>query len=1198
MENFKSFGQKMVVPFFPGFTAITGPNGSGKSNIVDAILFVLGPKSSKVMRAGRLTDLIFNGGKKQKNPSKYCKVSLVFDNRLRKMAVDADEVLLTRVIKRAPLKDNPDNYYSYYYINDHAASYTEFIDLLTHARISGEGYNIVKQGDVTSLVEMGSVDRRKIIDEIAGISTFDEDITKAEKEREDVDKNLERIDIILNEIGTQIRQLKKDRDAAFAYKELKDKLYETKAMVAAKKKQEVETQIAEVNKQIISYETEQKKFDDAKKKLQDDHAKVLADLRDIEQKIADAGGEEAGELKTKIDALRAEAIKIEERVNYSTDEIAERKQELGALEHSFEEIAAELAELATQDTELAGKIQETEAARKTTDDALNTLRTEVAQSDDLSMDLTRELVKMREEYTEKQGQVHELSLKKDRLHQNMDALDHQIAELQETKSTYEFELKDIDWQAQELAKGKQESGKKLKDLEAQLLKKKRRECELSEQITDLEQAITKLQREQARLQAERDAAQSVQGHYNQAVNAILTARDAKELSGIRGTIAELAHVEDQFRLALEIAAGPRMQAVVVTDDAAAADAIDYLRKKKLGRATFLPLNKMIIGKPRAQALMAVKDEHAHGFAFDLVKYNSEYKGAFWYVFGDTIIVDSLSDARRLMGGVRLVDMKGDLIEASGAMIGGSAPSEKISFGTSDQHMLDELTEKLRIAIDHQEEIHTELATVRKELTDLEGTLRDSRTQGDSETQLKNLDVRKKEYIGKLDVLHKDLEGRLKEKGGLTVEDSQLASSLSDLQQRLTELDANKEEKGKRLLKSTKKEVAQEIRSLEKTLSQQQENLLSLKSEAETLQKKKELLDARNQELSDKRTSITDAVATFKTSLDELRASKAKASDDLKTLMTVEEKMAGATKELSGKRDSLYRKSVSLENELDALTTKTESYADLIARSQYRLPTLESAVKELDSEITLYHIELTTQKYPALETMKETLLSIEQKMQALEPVNMRALEEYEHQAERKKKFDDDIKRLNDQKKNLMSLVGEITTKKKEQFFEVFNEVNRNFKDIYGQLSEGGEAELVLESEEAVFDGGLTIKARPRGKKVLRLAALSGGEKSIASLGFIFAIQQYDPSPFYVLDEIDMFLDGVNAEVVSRMIKKRAEHSQFISVSLRKIALKEADFLYGVTMHDNGISEMIGNIDPESVGPKGEITVHQEVETLGS
>ena len=151
MENFKSFGKKLTVPFFPGFTAITGPNGAGKSNIADAILFVLGPKSSKVMRAGRLSDLIFNGGKKHKNPAKFCKVSLVFDNKKRRMPVDSNEVILTRMIKRAPLKNDPNNYYSKFYINDRAASYSDFENVLFHARMSGDGYNIVKQGDVTSL---------------------------------------------------------------------------------------------------------------------------------------------------------------------------------------------------------------------------------------------------------------------------------------------------------------------------------------------------------------------------------------------------------------------------------------------------------------------------------------------------------------------------------------------------------------------------------------------------------------------------------------------------------------------------------------------------------------------------------------------------------------------------------------------------------------------------------------------------------------------------------------------------------------------------------------------------------------------------------------------------------------------------------------------------------------------------------------
>jgi chromosome segregation protein len=1199
MENFKSFGHKLTVPFYPGFTAITGPNGSGKSNIVDAILFVLGPKSSKVMRAGRLTDLIFNGGKNRKNPSKYCKVSLVFDNTQHKMPITADEVTLTRMIKRAPLKDNPDNYYSYFYVNDRAASYTEFIELLTHARISGEGYNIIKQGDVTSLVEMGSVDRRKIIDSIAGISTFDEDIEKAEKERGDVDKNLEHIDIILHEITSQIRQLKKDRDAAYRYKELKDKLYETKAMIALKKKQEIESQILEINKQIESYETEQKKFEEQKDHLKTQYVELQQKLDEVEKKIGDAGGDEAQGIKEKIDTLRSETIKIDERINYSNDEVTEKKKEKEQLEASLQDITRELDEYTTQKNELSTKIQELESTRKTKEDELGRLREEIAQSDDTSMDITRELVKMREQYDKKQTEKHDYELTRDRLKEKLDALDVQIAELQETKSTYAFELKDIDWQVGELQKGKQESSKKIKEAEKQLFEKKKRESEITEQLADLEKAVIRLQREQSKLQAERYAAQSVGAKYNSAVESILAARNSGELTGVRGTIAELAQVDEKYMVPLEIAAGPRMQAVVVQDDAAAAEAIGYLQKKKLGRATFLPINKMIVGKPRAQSLMTIKDESSLGFAIDLIRFDPEYRGAFWYVFGDTVIVNTLSDARRLMGGVRLVDMKGDLIEASGAMVGGSVPSERLSFGSADQRMLDEVTRKLHAAVQSQDQLSEELAQLKKDIGELENAFRSLKGETDAVTNTKDLELRKKEYIGKLDILTKDLEGKLKEKQAVEQESQAVLATLSECEKRLSELDALKEEKGKHLLKSTKKEVAQALRALEKTVSELQENSLRFHSDQQTIETKIELLTDRKTELSTKITAIDAEVESLKQIIQELKDHRAKSQDELKTLMTVEQTMSGKTRELALERDRLYKKTVGIENEMETFTTKTESYLDLIARAKYRLPTLDDSIKELDQEIALYHVEIKTTKLPALESLKETILSVEQTMQQLEPVNMRALEEYEHQMERKKKFDEDVDHLNNQKKNLVKLVAEITSKKKERFFEVYDEINKNFKEIYGQLSEGGEAEFLLENEQNVFDGGLTIKARPQGKKVLRLAALSGGEKSIASLAFIFSIQQYDPSPFYVLDEIDMFLDGVNAEIVSRMIKNRAQHSQFISVSLRKIALKEANYLYGVTMHDSGISEMIGNIDPDSVGPKGEIRTNvQEVPPYGA
>ena len=1189
MENFKSFGKKLTVPFFPGFTAITGPNGSGKSNIADAILFVLGPKSSKVMRAGRLTDLIFNGGKKHKNPAKYCKVSLVFDNKARKMPVDSNEVVLTRMIKRAPLKNDPNNYYSKFYINDKGATYSDFVNVLLHARMSGDGYNIVKQGDVTSLIEMGNVDRRRLIDDIAGISNFDNDIKKAEKEEGEVDGNLERIRIILNEISGQIRQLKNDRDEAFRYKELKDQLYETKAKIALKKKQDVEAQMAEIGKQIESYEKEKGKFDEQSNKLKTQFAEAQKELEKIEKQIGDVGGDEVKELKEKIDNIRSEEIKVEERINYCNDEIQESQNEQTNLNANLEAVQTELDEHTAEKENLEQQIEEKQTILKEKETELSKIKEDVAQTDDKSMDLTHELAKMREEYNQKNTEIHELKLKRNRFTDKIEALELQIAEMQETKSTYEFELKDIDWQSEEFKKDHKEKNKRTKDAENKLFDKKKKETELTEQLNDLDNAIRRLQREQSQLQAEFDAAQAVEGKYNRAVNEIIKARNDGFLKGIHGTIAELANVDKKYETAVEIAAGGRMQSIVVDNDEVAAKAIKFLQKEKLGRATFLPLTKMISGKPRGKALMAVKDEKAHGFAIDLVKFKDDYRGAFWYVFGDTVVVNSLDDARRLMGGVRLVDLKGSLIEASGAMVGGSRPKSHLSFSSMDRSKLEEITKELNEAIAAQDKLSVELTDLRKEIVELESSLGEFRTEADKEAQVKDLDVRHKEFTGKLEVLNKDLNERIEEKEYLEKKKNELIVEIKEYEKRLKELDSIKEEKGKLLLKGTKKELAQNARTLEEEVSKLQESVLSLISEKDALEKKIELLTDRKNEITERIENKTKETEENKKTIKELKESKSGFRDELKALMSVEEKMTGKIKDLSMKRDEYYKKTVTIENELDKISTRVESYYDLISRAKYRLPTLEASVKELEQEIKLYNVEIKDEKLANVESLKDSIKVIEESMRELEPVNMRALEEYDHQSERKKKLDEDVKHLKDQKKNLTKLVKGITEKKTERFFEVFDAINRNFKEIYAQLSEGGEAELELEDPENLFDSGLTIRARPRGKKVLLLSALSGGEKSIASLGFIFAIQQYDPSPFYVLDEIDMFLDGVNAETVSRMIKRNAQDSQFIIVSLRKVALKEANHVYGVTMRDTGISEMIGNIDPASVGPKGEIKV---------
>ena len=1163
LENFKSF-RRIKIPFLPGFTAITGPNGSGKSNITDAVLFVLGPKSPKMIRAGRLTDLIFNGGE-SKQPAKYCKVSLVFDNYNNGMPLDQKEIMLTRLVKRAPLKDNPDNYYSYFYINGKPSSLQNFTHLLSAASISAERYNIIQQGDITTIVEMGNVPRRKIIDEIAGVADFDRDIEKAEGERAEVEENLSRINIILSEVKNQLRQLKKDRDGALHYKEIQENLHRSQALLSYKKQLEVEKEIAEVSKQITSYESQQKDFQEKIEKLRQKHGEKQTELETLEQKIAEVGGEEVRQLKEKIDAARTEVIKSKEQLNYYKQELIDLKKEKKEAQGALKKIQDELAQHQKTQQDLQRQHTSISKDLKEKEKELQNKRDELAHSDETAMELTRQLAKMKQEYESQKDSLHDLSLNHDRLSQKEESLSLTVAELEEQKKTYEFEIKDIDWRLSEIRKGELEQKKEHENREKHFFEKKKEEAAISGELQELEKKIFSLQRQLSKIQAEDT------GGYIQSVQAILKARDENVLQGIHGSIAELADVDDKYRVAMETAAGSRMQAIIVENDETASQAIDYLRKNKLGRAMFLPLNKMILGKPRGKALLVIKSEEAHGFALDLVRYRERYKPAFWYVFGDTIIMENLDASRKHMGGVRLVTLQGDLIEASGAMIGGSV-SSRVSFGITNRKKLEEMRESLRESTQRQEELTEQLLQVRTELSEMSSTTwKEEKPAEGGEA----LSVRKKEFMGKLKLVSDELAEKNKDLQALRDKIAGIASEIEKHESTLTKLDEARKEQGDRLLRRSKKEDMKLLESLRSLVEDLREQERTVHGEVETFLTKIDLVCEREKEIARTNEQIAGREKEYSSNIEGLETSYSDYKGELEALMKVEEKISGKVREFTQKRDSVYRELVGMETDIDTLSSKIETFHDLISRAKTRLPTLEDTHRELQGKVEGYSFK--DEEIPSLDELKRAIGDMEKTLRDLEPVNMRALEDYEYQEERKARFDEDVNRLETQRKDLIKLVTEITTKKTGRFLDIFGQINNNFQEVYTQLSEGGKAELVLDNPDSPFEGGLVIKAKPKGKKVHYLSALSGGEKSMASLAFIFAIQNFDPSPFYILDEVDMFLDGKNAETVAQMLKQNSQNAQFIAVTLKKDVLQQANHVYGTVMQGLGVSNMIGNVD---------------------
>lgn len=1158
LENFKSFGHKIIVPFLPGFTAITGPNGSGKSNISDAILFVLGPKSPKIIRAGRLTDLIYNGKKRVD----HCKVSLVFQNA-------QGEIILTRKIKRAPLPDNPDNYYSYFYINGKSSSLSDFVHLLSSNNVSAN--SIVQQGDVTTIVEMGDVPRRKILDDIAGISDFDRDIEKSEKEREKVEKNLEYMGIILKEIKSQLSKLQKERNGAIQYKELQDRFKTTKATLSYKKRLEVEKDIAEIQRQIDNYQNERQTLEQKIKNLRGTYRQKNLELRQIEEKIAELGGEEVEEIKEKINVAREETIKAKEKINYYTQELVEGKEERKELvtnqKRLEKEVASYQATIVSLEKDLQHFTREIEAKEK----ELETIKETVSHSDQRAMDITRELAKIKKQFDEERTALHELELRKDRLLQQQDTQALLVSEIEEQKSTYEFELKDIKFQLDEIGKKEKHQLKEKKQLEQELFDRKKEEAEIAETLQKLDRDVLRYQRELVRLRAKEDAAS-----YTRATREILKARNEGTLKGIHGSISELGQVDDDYRMAVGVAAGRRAEAIVVDDDGVAAKCIQYLKHHDYGRTTFLPLNKMVGSKPRGKALMTVKEVGAVGFAIDLVHFDAAYQPVFWYVFRDTIVMQNLKVARSAMGGVRLVTLDGEIIEPTGAMVGGSAPRQS-SFGDMDRRKVGEIGQNLREVTHQQEVLSEKLMEIRERVAAAEKELRECTLEQDDREE--RLELRRKEFKGKLDIISKELEKKIAETEKTGAELTEVEQALQDKTAQIEYIEEQRETIEQGLKKISKKEILEAIDSLRDNVVTLKEQERDLTSKIQTATKEMEVVTERRDEVEANIATIDRQHAEFKQGIEQLQQVHAEYKDEMEALMEVERNMLGKMKGLTKGRDDLYKESVAIENKIDSFVTKTETALDLISRAKSRLPTLEQTLGELLLETE--GVAFSETELSPIDNLKAAIKSIEQQMERLQPVNMRALEEYERQDERRGKFDVDINRLKEQRKNLINLVEAIKKKKKESFMTVFEETKHNFERIYTQLMEGGDAQLILENEEDPFEGGLIIKARPKGKRALRLNALSGGEKSMASLAFIFAIQAYDPSPFYILDEVDMFLDGQNAERVTSMVSNQSRNTQFILISLRRVTLNKADHIYGVTMQDGDLSTLIGNVNMEQV-----------------
>jgi chromosome segregation protein len=635
---------------------------------------------------------------------------------------------------------------------------------------------------------------------------------------------------------------------------------------------------------------------------------------------------------------------------------------------------------------------------------------------------------------------------------------------------------------------------------------------------------------------------------------------------------ELASVDKEYETALSVAAGGKMQAVIVDDDQVSSEAINYLKKNKLGRVTFLPLSKMREGRPRAKAIMIEKD--VIGYAIDLIKFKDKYRAAFWYVLGDTMVVNTLEDARRLMGDVRLVTKAGELIDPSGAMTGGTLNmTNAFKFGPAAESKLDAIGTELRSATASLEALRQTLRDVRAEIRAFDDEMRNAATgsagvQGKIagyEAQLTVLRDKRKKASDDLNTERTKLTEVIKELEAAQKELTKMIDALNSLKDERTALREN-------MVKIAPEGMQEHMQTTQDNAMNAQAELSNLSVEFAELEAERDSIEKRKNNLLKEIKTAEDKIASRLSEKTAEEGTINRLTIEIEGLRKIEEDYESKISDLRDARDKVLEEKVATDSEKDNVTEKITLKMAVAAGFEAKIEITDGIVEQLKEEVSQLTVQVTL-PVPSEEELKRTIKSCETVMSKIGTVNLRAIDDFDEKKERHTRLSEDVGKMTMRIGELTSLMDNINKEKKGLFMGVYEGVNANFKEIYAELSNGGEAFMKLENEEAPFEGGLMINAKPKNGKLLRLEALSGGEKSLTALAFIFAIQELQPSPLYVLDEVDMFLDSVNTELVARRVKKSSAKAQFIQVSLRKVALEKADHLIGVTRQPSGISKII-------------------------
>jgi len=1129
-KGFKSFANRTELLFGNGFNCIIGPNGSGKTNISDALCFVLGKSSAHEMRAEKSANLIFNGGKKG-SPAKEAEVTVEFDNSEGKFSIKEREVRITRLVKH--------NGTSIYKINEETRTRQQILELLNSAKLDPDGHNIVLQGDIVSLAEMKSVERRQVIEEIAGISMYEEKKEKCLSELGKVDAKLNEAEIILTEREVNLRELKKERDQAIKYKEIQESLKDHKATFLNLHIKEKQERVEETEKRKKEAEDKTEKINQEINSIKELIGKNKEEINKINNEIEVKSEKDQVVLRKYIEELKTEVVKAGSRLEVCQNEITKIKSRKDQLNNNIKEVEEKIKELKSKRQENEQELKKSNNEEKDLEKQLMEFR----GKNGIDTDINKSLEEADKAFDDIILKINKLNEEKQNIIRSKDQIVFKLNLVEERLKTLKESQKELD----DLKNKK----KKLKDVNEDLSKSLNEDSSYSLQLNKLRQEISQNIEELAK-QRSRQIGIQERSLGDLAVRKIVELRNT--IKGIYGTVSSLGEIESKYSLALEVAAGHRINSIVVDTDAVAQKCIEHLKNNKLGVATFLPLNKIKSRIIESNVKEILNQKGVHGLAVELVSHEPRYKDVFSYVLGSTVIVDNLETARKIgVGRARMVTLEGDLVEPSGAMVGGYRV-QKTGFGFKEREInenvdnLEEQLNKQKTLFSHVEnkKISGEelIRNLREERANIEAEILKIEKALNLEEDTSNLINGKKELLDEQKKLEKELmiiESSIKHE---TKELEDTKSKKQILKDKLADpsLSKNLEKLEDKRLKIKEKllEIQGNIKNIdtqivsmllpekektEKIIKQQDKEYDDFVRELENV---KELIKKREQELKSKEQEERKFLSNFKDIVTKRNKLTEKIQNSETDIAREEEKLKGSEQKLNN--INIDRAKAVAEKE--ALEKEFEPFKD--AKIKRGLNLEELKIKIRDDEKTLNSIG---------------------------NVNLRALEVYEQIQQEYDKILGKVGKLKFEKDDVLKMMTEIESKKKDIFMKTYNVIVKNFKEIFNQLTTKGEAQITLENQENPFDGGIDINVKVSGSKYLDIRSLSGGEKTMA------ALQEYDPSPFYLLDEVDAALDKRNSELLSKLIQKYAQKAQYVVISHNDSIISEANYIYGVSMQEN-------------------------------